>query len=224
MKRRPAVQVPEVPGIDLDYRPRNYFWAADLKVPLPSSIAGEARRQLVRTLLEADRPIPDGLDAAILDEETRQMWGRLHPANMGGEYLPPLRKGEVEIARIAIASTTGDVTSVYARRCKSRIRYRVVDEYGGDTLSGRNTRGSTHPLTLGDLEAFFNGAWSIFDLLECNFGREGYDIDQMLGFVVSVESQFYPRIGELYERRIATWAAAQRKEGVSDKTLTEARR
>jgi hypothetical protein len=54
--------------------------------------------------------------------------------------------------------TTQDVTSVYARRGKNHIRYRVVDEYDGDTLSGRNTRTSRRPLTQGELEPFFNGA------------------------------------------------------------------
>jgi hypothetical protein len=53
---------------------------------------------------------------------------------MGGEYLPDLKQDEVEIARITIASTTQDVTSVFARRGKHRIYYRVVDEYGGETL------------------------------------------------------------------------------------------
>jgi hypothetical protein len=77
MDRKPAAKVPEVPSIDLDYRPRDYFWAAGLKIPLLSGIAGEARRQLVRKLIEAGRPVANGLDAAVLDEETRQMWGRL---------------------------------------------------------------------------------------------------------------------------------------------------
>ena len=53
MSRKSAVQVSKVPGIDLDYRPRNYFWAANLKIPLLSGIAGETRRQLVRGLIEA---------------------------------------------------------------------------------------------------------------------------------------------------------------------------
>jgi hypothetical protein len=116
---------------------------------------------------------------------------RLHPAFMGGEYLPDLMETEVEIARITIASTTQDVTSVYARRGRNRIRYRVVDEYNGETLAGKNTRTSTWPLTLGELEAFFNGAWSIFDVLAMKLGRGGYDRDELLGFVVGVESKFY---------------------------------
>ena len=91
MNGRPVVQVLDVPGVDLDYRPPKYFWPADLKVRLPSSITGESRRRVFRALMEAGNPVPEGLDAEVLDEETRQIWGRLHPSNMGGEYLPPLR-------------------------------------------------------------------------------------------------------------------------------------
>src|SRR6202049_4952696 len=78
-------------------------------------VAAETRRQLVRELVEAGRPIPDGLDAAVLDEEMRQAWGRVHPSHMGGEFLPPVRNGEVEIARISLASVTADQISVRAR-------------------------------------------------------------------------------------------------------------
>jgi hypothetical protein len=40
---------------------------------------------------------------------------------MGGEYLPDLIPNEVEIARITIASTTQDVTCVYARQVEDGI-------------------------------------------------------------------------------------------------------
>src|SRR5438132_137881 len=126
MTKRHEVDLPQISGIDLDYRPRSYFWAADLRVPLPSSIAGEARRQIFRALIEADSPVPDGLDAPVLDEEMRQTWGRMHPSNMGGEYLPPPRKGEVEIARISLLSVTADQISVRARLLIGRIGYRIV--------------------------------------------------------------------------------------------------
>jgi hypothetical protein len=119
MDRKPAVQIPDVPGIDLDYRPRNYFWAVDLKVPLTSSIAGETRRQMVRALLDWDTPIPDGLDAEVLDEAMREAWGAVHPSHMGGEYLPPLRKGEVEIARISLQSVTCDQISARVARASA---------------------------------------------------------------------------------------------------------
>ena len=132
MNRKPAVQLPEVAGIDLEFRPCDYFWAADLKIPLLSGIGGETRRQLVGELVTRGHPIPAGLDAPVLDEKARQGWGRIHPSNMGGEFLPALRRDEVEIARISLASVTADQISVRARRSGKRIAYCVVDEYGSE--------------------------------------------------------------------------------------------
>src|SRR4029453_4622764 len=107
---------------------------------------------------------------------------------MGGEYLPDLRSEEVEIARITIASVTQDVTSVYARRGRKRIYYRVVDDYVGETLASKRTRTSPQPPQLGEVESFFDQAWSIYDVLEMNFGGNDYDVSRMLSFVTGVES------------------------------------
>ena len=60
------------------------------------------------------------------------------------------------------------------------------------------------------MEKFFNGAWSIFDVLEMNF--DDYDLARMLGFIVSIESPFYPEIATLYGVRIKAWATARRAE------------
>jgi uncharacterized protein len=99
--------------------------------------------------------IPEFLQRSSLTETERTILGRIHPAFMGGEYLPSMEKNEVEIAGIEISSTTSDVTSVFARRAGERIRYRVVDEYDGDTLSDNIECSSDRPLTLGELETFF---------------------------------------------------------------------
>ena len=219
MDRKPANGVPEVRGIDLQFRPRSYFWPLGLEKHLLARIKGAERKAALKEFIDANLldAIPDFLAQSALSDDERQALGRIHPAFMGGEYLPDLLQKEVAIMRITIASTTQDVTSVYARRGKNRIYYRVVDEYDGDTLSGRNTRTSARPLSLGKLEAFFNGAWSIFDVLAMNFRHSGYDRDDLLGFVVDVESQFYPQIGELYQRRIEAWAAAQREKLALDR-------
>ena len=111
--------------------------------------------------------------------------------------------------RLRVQRRTSPASTPAAAR--TAFHYRVVDEYDGDTLSVKNARTSTRLLTLGELETFFNRAWSIFEVLEMNFGYDGYDLDRMLRFVVGVESQFYPQIGELYERRIEAWAAATKK-------------
>jgi hypothetical protein len=205
MDRKPAVQVSEVPGIDLDYRPRDYFWAADLKIPLLSGIAGEARRQLVRELVEAGRPVPDGLDAAALDEEMRQAWGRLHPSHLGGEFLPPLRKGEVEIARISLASVTADQISVRARRSGKRIGYGVVDEYESGYIC--RPAGSTSTLSLRELIALIESAREggsiIFPIL--NNLEDGSSTLAELAAFIAVTSDFYPDLGRYYRALTNAW-------------------
>ena len=206
--------LPEIPGIDLSFRPASYFWPLGLETHLLARIKGAERKADLKRLIDARHldEVPDFLARSALSEAGRKAIGRIHPAFMGGEYLPDLSQNEVMIASITIASTTQDVTSVYARRGNSRIHYRVVDEYEGETLSGRNKRTSARPLTLGQLEEFFNGAWSIFDVLDMNFGDSGYRLDQVLRFVVSIESPFYPQIGELYGHRIKAWATDRRTE------------
>ena len=136
MDRKSAVQAPEVPGIDLEFRPRSYFWPLSLETQLLARIKGAERKAALKGLIEARRldEISDFLSKSALSDGERQAMGRIHPAFMGGEYLPDLPQNEVAIARITIASTTQDVTSVYARRGKRRIYYRVVDEYEGETL------------------------------------------------------------------------------------------
>ena len=198
-------------GIDLGFRPKSYFWPLELETHLLSRIKGAERRAALHRLIEGGRieDLPSFLAESALSEGERKALGRIHPAFMGGEYLPDLMATEVMVARITIASTTQDVTCVYAHRTKHRIHYRVVDEYGGDTLSGRSKRTSTRPLTLRQLESFFSGAWPIYDVLEMNFDDSGYDLDEMQAFVVGIDSQFYPQFGTLIRRRIAAWAASR---------------
>ncbi len=221
MTRTSAVRTPEVPGIDLAFRPLSYFWPLGLETHLLARVKGAERRASLQQWIDGERleEIPTFLRQSALSDTEREGLGRIHPAFMGGEYLPDLMLNEVMIARITIASVTQDVTCVYARRGNKRIRYRVVDEYEGDTLSGRNTRTSTRPLTLGELEAFFNGACSIFDDLERNFGRDGYDLERMHRFVIGLESEFYPQFGKLYRRRIDAWAAARQAERGNDRAV-----
>jgi hypothetical protein len=179
-----------VPATSLRYRPRDYFGRYDLQTTLLTQVKGTVRRKALREALEDGQimQVPDAIKSATLSEDVRQYVGGLHPSFMGGEYLPTVNKAEVEIARIRINSTTGDVTSVYARLVGQRIAYRVVDEYQGDTLSGRAQRTSNRPLTMGQMIEFFLGAWDLYVCLDCNF--EG-QLEEMLGFFEG-ESEYYP--------------------------------
>ena len=148
---------------------------------LLTHVKGAARRAMLQRLIDEGRldEIPDFLAAAKLSEAERTSIGRIHPRLIGGEYLPDQGEDEVEIARIEIASSTGDVTSVYARREGIHIHYRVVDEYEGDTLTGDTERTSAEPLTLGELTDYFLNAWNLFEVLEFN---EFANLDEALAF------------------------------------------
>ena len=62
------------------------------------------------------------------------------------------------MARIKIDSTTSDMTSVCANVGKDRIRYWVVDECWGHSLTDKRTRSSRRHLSLGALIEFFLAA------------------------------------------------------------------
>lgn len=199
----PTRSGPTVPADSLAYRPRDYFGQFDQEIALMTRVQGSARRNAIRNAIERGEldQLPPELLAAKLDPETRSAIGRWHPAFMGGEYLPRLKAGEVEIARISLSSTTSDVTVMYARPLKGRIAYRVVDEYEGSTLDGTAHRTSIRPLTMGALIDFFLQAWNLFLVLEANYEN---DVDRMLTFF-EAESEFYPyldeRLREMVEAR-----------------------
>lgn len=191
--------------LDYQYRPASYFWPLDLATHLLATVKGAERRKHIQGLIDAGRLdlLDDEVARASLDRDVRAATGRIHPWFMGGEYLPDAMRGEVEIARVTLASTLQDVVSVRARKTKRRIRYRVVDEYGGETLSGRNERTSIRPLTLGQLVAFLDGAWSMKDVVAMN--ELECSVDEMRDFV-SVSSPFYPHLETHYDGCFVEWA------------------
>ena len=192
--------ITEAAEINVDYRPASYFWPHGLATHLLARVKGATRKAALKDLIDAGRldEVPAFLAKSALSEAERRAIGRIHPALMGGEYLPDLDETEIEIARISIRSTTGDVTSLYARRGEGCIHYRVVDEYDGDTLTGDNERSSDKPLTLGELLEFFTATWPFMDVLEMNFDN---DLERKLGFF-SGQSEFYDEFDALLRERV----------------------
>lgn len=124
-----------------------------------------------------------------------------------GEHLPELSPGQVEIARIALASTTGDVVSVRARRSKHVIEYSVVDEY--ETQFTFQPQASEEPLTLKEIIGMIDGlrveevgSTFIWEVLE---NLDDDDRDDASEFL-SVHSDFYPGLYTHFERLIEDWA------------------
>jgi hypothetical protein len=201
-----------VSDIDLDFRPKGYFWPLDARTHVISSIKGASRREFARQMFAEGREgeLPPEVLQPSLPADVRQATGAIHPSLMGGEYLPDQKNDEIEIARITIESTTRDVTCVYARRSKGEIHFTVVDEYEGDTLTGKSTRKSKAPLTLGELTDFFLGAWDLIEVLEMNFEGDGHPPDSVRGFF-EASSDFYPEFARLVVQRVENWLRKKRK-------------
>jgi len=186
--------------IDLDFRPDTYFRPQRLERYLLSKVKGAVLRERLQALFDA------GLHAEVrslltvegITAADRKALEAIHPMFMGGNYLPDTEEGEVEIARISIESTTCDVTCVYARPDHGAIHYRVVDEYGGDTLQGATEARTEKPMTLGEFTSFFLGAWPLLDVLEMNFEN---DLNGSLEFF-SASSEFYPEFDMLCRHRV----------------------
>jgi hypothetical protein len=176
--------------IDFSYRPASYFGPTSLPRHLLDKVKGDVVRK------DLERLYRDGqlgelaclLQTAGLDKDAVRSLGSVHPALMGGNYLPDRSTNEVEIARIVIRSTTYDVTCLYARFRDGKIRYRVVDEYDGATLAKRKRMSSVRTLELGEMTDFFITAWPMVSVLRMNFGT---NLDAALKFFTAT-SRFYP--------------------------------
>lgn len=187
---------------NFDFRPATYFAPQPLESSLVAKIKAESRRtELKKTLTHKLNPEP----AHYIDEAKNlidKAEASIHfpGALWGGKFLPPPQRNEVEIARIAIRSTTYDVTSVYAKMINGLIEYRVVDEYDGDTLDQNlpHTKISDQPLTLGELVDFFLSAWPFLNILEINFEN---DLNGALDFFY-VESEYYTELSIACTRKV----------------------
>lgn len=187
-------------NIDLQFRPKTYFRPEKLEKYLLSKVKGAVLRKKLKALFEEGRhdEVRHLVGDAAFSAADRKALESIHPMFMGGNYLPDTEDGEVEIARISIQSTTFDVTCVYARPEDGAIHYRVVDEYGGDTLQGPSEATTTAPMTLGEFADFFLTAWPLIEVLEMNYED---DVDGALGFF-SADSDFYPELDRLCRQRV----------------------
>jgi hypothetical protein len=114
--------------------PMDYFAPA----PTPEEavlrlIKGNFRRQFVgEGMREAGIDgVPSAWREHHLSEVLRGFLGGQNPRARGGEDLPDLKQGEVEIARMTLSdSVHGEVTSLRAKKKGAKIAIQLVDEYG----------------------------------------------------------------------------------------------
>ena len=124
--------------IDVSFRPKTYFRPQKLEMYLISQVKSAVVRGKLERLLSEGRhdELQNILGKEGIPKPALKALGSVHPMFMGGNYLPETEDAEVEIARIELASTTFDVTALFAKFANGQIHFRVVDEYEGDTLTG----------------------------------------------------------------------------------------
>jgi hypothetical protein len=203
-------------NIDYEFRPNSYW--DPLENPLLAilkNVKGSWRRRMIQDYWEAGRieELSRDLLADELPEERRERLGQINPGFMGGEYLPPYRNDEVEIARIELESTTTDVISVRARKTGDRIEYSVYDEY--ETDFNISPLSSAKPLSLDQLiglidKAGGNKSLALRYTIMNYSGRSLEDLDRIRSFS-RVESVFYPQLNLHYEKLIDLWYEEEKR-------------
>ena len=113
----------------------NYFEpAATAEEEIIRHIKGNYRSRFVSRAMrdQGTDSIPDLWKNHEFSEVLKNWLGRQNPQFRGGEDLPDLENGEVEIARLTLANSVhGEVTSLRAKLTKQdgKISLRMVDEY-----------------------------------------------------------------------------------------------
>ncbi len=121
-------------------------------------IKGDHRKAFIAQAIKEDGldSIPPQWTAHELDEMFKMMLMSRNPRNRGGEDLPDLEDGEVEIVRVSLAdSVHGEVTSLRVRRDGTSMALRLVDEYQTEFKLPRDRIG--RPFTAGELIEFLSG-------------------------------------------------------------------
>jgi len=218
-------------GYNLEFRPKSYWDFQDPISGILCNIKGSRRRAFIRDVLAATGDRREQLlrlgsiDSALYEESlfpslTDEM-SRMGPSYMGGEYLPNTLRGEIEIARITLASVTRDVYSIRARQQKRKFIYRMVDEYSRIWTLKR--RSSTRPLSLGELIHLIDNS----ELEGKNAGgdqigwllsfQEGYP--QEISEFITVSSEIYADLEPYYVAK--TWAWVEERCADKNASLEE---
>ena len=114
-----------------------------------------------------------------------------------GEFLQPESNGYIEIARILLSSTTGDVISIRIKKTKNCFKIRVEDEYEAEYSGYKNiykmvpTQGEIFDVITDLEEDELN--W----LTQCIEYNNFKTIDEISNFIY-IDSKIYPNLNELF--------------------------
>jgi hypothetical protein len=215
--------MPNPKDFNWNFRPKCYW--GDEKSGFVN-IKGEMRRRIIDKAFEKGEfdTLPVSIFSDGISCEERQLTGSIHPAFMGGEYLPDYSLEEVEIVRVSLESVTCDVYSIRAKKVDdNQITYRVVDEYGSwdKGVFILHTEVSTKPFTFGEIVSFIDnvewtecggadrGLTNGFRDLNYNIVGPGKDeLEELVSFV-RVSSCFYPELEQWYQIEGFEWFMAR---------------
>jgi len=218
--------------IDLDFRPATYWPDEPTLIERLAHVKRERRRELIQAALARGECTPEAaIDLESLPGPVLRWWARLDRSKSGGDDLPDLRPGQVEIVRLSFAMTLADHESIRAISVGERIVYTLVDHCDNgrrlrDPQDARAGKGdmpaygpglrlgeSSGPLSLGELAALLDATTlpgaPAGGLVESNWDMRLADGDapEVAVAFVSVGSAFYPRLADLYAERAAKWLA-----------------
>jgi hypothetical protein len=205
----------EKSNFNLEFRPI-YFGPEDLKKHFGARVKGELRRQAAMDMADSGN-FDEKVMSSELNDDHRQAVGAVHPWLMGGEYLPDFMNAEVEIARVTLASTTMDVTSIRAQRSDGCYDYRIVDEYENEF--DFEPKSSETPLSMKELIRIID---------ECelvtgprNMNLEGGCTPEEIYNFATVTSVFYPELVTYYTDANEDWLENKKREDVEDEERYE---
>ncbi len=208
-------------GFEPGWRPETYWQPLPSDEDLIGRIKGARRRELLRDALATGdfANVDPGVLRETLSVGERRALLQAHPQLALGEYLPELEdsdlpEGEVEIARLYLASGLGNTISVRARRDGPEISLRAVDEFE-DRLSITPDR-LERPFSNAELlDAVKTLEWQgPFAHGEVYWTREleaEGDLQRAAEFI-SGESEVYPAFAGYVERDNQDWLADQRED------------
>lgn len=200
---------------DLDFRPKSYWGPQSLASYFGSHITGELRRQAAKNEAASGSHLAVPTEPT-LDSTARSIQGSIHLWLMGGEYLPPLRPDEVEIARVTLRSVTMDVFSIRALRSGERIYFRLVDEYMEQEPPERfvvEPRWAKIPLSMRQVITIIDENGLIDDYRDLNF--DGSNADEIFNFATA-SSEFYPELAAYFDHQNEKWLEDQIRQSSDD--------
>jgi hypothetical protein len=182
----------------------------------------DLERALLEFTPETYWPLPEGSNTSPTNELIRRVnfavqsgeWSNVKMpaiafAMRGGDFLPRFLRLEVEIARLALESTTWDVISIRARPSGRGIVFRVVDEYESEYQF--RPKSSRKPLSLGKLiqsiDGLKSGSRSSSPAALRDFQgpfKDSEKLNQIKTFV-TVASSYYPDLESWYLLEASAW-------------------